>query len=198
MCNLTSVYLQKKFHMIVIALVLIGGVNWLAVGVTGKDLVRLVASPKVASVVYIVVGLAALGLLFQRDIYLPFLGETLVPAGALAPKSPQGANDQVTITTKPGAKVIYWASEPNPTAGAETPSWKEAYGSYENSGVAVADDRGKALLRFRGPPQAYSVPMHGRLDPHVHFRVADDNGFVGRVQTYFLKDGRVEGFADMF
>jgi uncharacterized membrane protein YuzA (DUF378 family) len=198
MCNLTSVYLQKKFHMIVIALVLIGGVNWLAVGVTGKDLVRLVASPKVASVVYIVVGLAALGLLFQRDIYLPFLGETLVPAGALAPKSPQGANDQVTITTKPGAKVIFWASEPNPTAGAETPSWKEAYGSYENSGVAVADDRGKALLRFRGPPQAYSVPMHGRLDPHVHFRVADDNGFVGRVQTYFLKDGRVEGFADMF
>lgn len=198
MCNLTSVYLQKKFHMIVIALVLIGGVNWLAVGVTGKDLVRLVASPKVASVVYIVVGLAALGLLFQRDIYLPFLGETLVPAGALAPKSPQGANDQVTITTKPGAKVIFWASEPNPTAGAETPSWKEAYGTYENSGVAVADDRGKALLRFRGPPQAYSVPMHGRLDPHVHFRVADDNGFVGRVQTYFLKDGRVEGFADMF
>lgn len=198
MCNLTSVYLQKKFHMIVIALVLVGGVNWLAVGVTGKDLVRLVVSPKVASVVYIIVGLAALGLLFQRDIYLPFLGETLVPAGALAPKSPQGANDQVTITTKPGAKVIYWASEPNPTAGAEMPSWKEAYGSYENSGVAVADDRGKALLRFRGPPQAYSVPMHGRLDPHVHFRVADDNGFVGRVQTYFLKDGRVEGFADMF
>jgi hypothetical protein len=126
------------------------------------------------------------------------LGETLVPAGALAPKSPQAANDQVTITTKPGAKVIYWASEPNPTAGADTPSWKEAYGSYENSGVAVADDRGKALLRFRGPPQAYSVPMHGRLDSHIHFRVADDNGFVGRVQTYFLKDGRVEGFADMF
>jgi len=197
MCNLTSMYMQKKFHMLVIALVLVGGVNWLAVGVLGKDLVRLVASPKVARVIYVIVGLSALGLLFQRDIYLPFLGETLVPAGALAPKSPQGANDQVTITTKPGAKVVFWASEPNPT-GKALPTWKEAYGDYENSGVAVADDRGKALLRFRGPPQAYSVPVHGRLEPHVHFRVAAPDGIMGRVQTYFLKDGRVEGFADMF
>jgi len=195
MCNLTSMYMQKKFHMLVIALVLVGGVNWLAVGVLGKDLVRLVASPKVARVVYVVVGLAALGLLFQRDIYLPFLGETLVPAAALAPTSPQGANDQVTITTKPGAKVLYWASEPNPSGG-KLQTWKEAYGDYENSGVAVADDRGKALLRFRGPPQAYTVPVHGRLDSHLHFRVAHD-GMLGRVQTYFLKDGRVQGFADM-
>ncbi len=195
MCNLNSMYMQKKFHMLVIALVLIGGVNWLAVGVLGNDLVRLVASPKVARVIYVIVGLAALGLLFQRDIYLPFLGETLVPAGALVTKSPQGANDHVTITTKPGAKVVYWASEPNPTAGT-LQTWKEAYGDYENSGVAVADDRGKALLRFRGPPQAYSVPVHGRLDPHVHFRVAHD-GMLGRVQTYFLKDGRVEAFSNM-
>ena len=110
MCNPMSLYLQKKFHMLVIALVLIGGINWLSVGVVGKDLVRLVASPKVARVIYVVVGLAALGLLFQRDIYLPFLGETLLPAGALAAKLPQGANEQVTITTKPGAKVIFWAA----------------------------------------------------------------------------------------
>ena len=197
MCNLTSMYMQKKFHMLVIALVLVGGVNWLAVGVLGKDLVRLVASPKVARVVYVIVGLSALGLLFQRDIYLPFLGETLVPAGALAPKSPQGANDQVTITTTPGSKVVFWASEPNPNAGQPLPSWKEAYGDYENSGVAVADDRGKALLRFRGPPQAYSVPVHGRLESHVHFRVAGPDGIMGRVQTYFLKDGRVDAFTNM-
>ena len=188
-------YLQKKFHMIVVALVLIGGINWLAVGLTGKDLVRFVLSPKYARMVYVIVGISALGLLFRRDIYLPFLGESLVPAGALSAKAPQGANDQVTITTKPGSKVVYWAAEPNPT-GKGLPTWQEAYGSYENSGVAVADDRGKALLRFRGAPQAYSVPMHGRLEPHVHFRVADD-AMLGPVQTYFLKDGRVEGFANL-
>jgi uncharacterized membrane protein YuzA (DUF378 family) len=197
MCSLDALYIQKKFHMIVMALVLAGSVNWLAIGVTGQDLVRLVLSPKWARVVYVIIGLSALGLLFQRDIYLPFLGETLVPAGALTAKSPQGANDQVTVTTKPGAKVLYWAAEPNPNQGGDLPDWKKAYGTYENSGVAVADDRGKALLRIRGPPQAYRVPVHGRLEAHVHFRVCDSRGFMGRVQTLFLKDGRVEGFADM-
>lgn len=197
MYSLDALYMQKKFHMLVIALVLVGSVNWLSIGLIGKDLVRLVLSPKWARVVYVIIGLSALGLLFQRDIYLPFLGETLVPAGALTAKSPQGANDQVTVTVKPGAKVVYWAAEPNPNQGGDLPSWNKAYGTYENSGVAVADDRGKALLRIRGPPQAYRVPVHGRLESHVHFRICDDKGFMGRVQTLFLKDGRVEGFADM-
>ena len=196
MCNLNSMYMQKKFHMVVMALVLIGGINWLAVGITGKDLVHFILSPKYARAVYVIVGLSALGLLFRRDIYLPFLGESLVPAGALIAKSPQGANEHVTITTKPGGKVLYWAAEPNPNQGSELPSWEKAYGSYENSGVAIADDRGIALLRFRGPPQAYSVPIHGRLESHIHFRVADKD-IMGRVQTYFLRDGRIEGFSDM-
>ena len=196
MRDLTILYLQKKFHMLIMALVLIGGVNWLAVGLTGKDLVHFVLSPKYARFVYVLVGVSALGLLFRRDVYLPFLGESLVPAGALTARSPQGANDQVTITTKPGTKVLFWAAEPNPTAGKALPTWQEAYGAYENSGVAVADERGKALLRFRGTPQAYTVPVHGRLDPHVHFRVADD-AMLGPVQTYFLKDGRVEAFSNM-
>jgi uncharacterized membrane protein YuzA (DUF378 family) len=196
MRDLTTMYLQKKFHMIVIALVLIGGVNWLAVGLTGKDLVRFVLSPKYARAVYVIVGLSALALLFRRDVYLPFLGESLVPAGALTARSPQGANEQTTITTKPGAKVLYWASEPNPVVGKALATWQEAYGSYENSGVAVADERGKALLRFRGAPQAYSVPIHGRLESHVHFRIAD-GAMLGPVQTYFLKDGRVEAFSNM-
>ena len=183
--------------MLVVALVLIGGINWLAVGLTGKDLVHYVLSPKYARFVYVLVGVSALGLLFRRDVYLPFLGESLVPAGALTPRSPQGANEQVTITTKPGAKVLFWASEPNPTAGKALPTWQEAYGAYENSGVAVADERGKALLRFRGVPQAYSVPIHGRLEPHVHFRSAD-GAMLGPVQNYFLKEGRVEAFTDVF
>lgn len=190
-------FYQKKFYMLVIFLVLVGSVNWLSIGVSGQDLVRLALPPRYAKWVYIVIGLAALPLLFQRDMYLPFLGETVLPAGALAPKTPQNANDQVTIRTRPGAKVVYWASEPNPTQGKDLPSFQEAYDAYENSGVVVADNSGHAILRFRGPPQAYTVPMKGRLEPHVHFRICDDNGFMERVQTIFVKSGNVEGFADM-
>jgi len=39
--------------------------------------------------------------------------------------------------------------------------------------------------------------MKGRLEPHVHFRICDDNGFMERVQSVFVKSGNVEGFADM-
>jgi len=197
MIDSTMMFYQKKFYMLVIFLVLVGSVNWLSIGVSGQDLVRLALPPRYAKWVYIVIGLAALPLLFQRDMYLPFLGETVLPAGALAPKTPQNANDQVTIRTRPGAKVVYWASEPNPTQGKDLPSFQEAYDAYENSGVVVADNSGHAILRFRGPPQAYTVPMKGRLEPHVHFRICDDNGFMERVQTIFVKSGNVEGFADM-
>jgi len=197
MIDSTTMFYQKKFYMLVIFLVLVGSVNWLSIGVSGQDLVRLALPPRYAKWVYIVIGLAALPLLFQRDMYLPFLGETVLPAGALAPKTPQNANDQVTIRTRPGAKVVYWASEPNPTQGKDLPSFQEAYDAYENSGVVVADNSGHAILRFRGPPQAYTVPMKGRLEPHVHFRICDDNGFMERVQTIFVKSGNVEGFADM-
>lgn len=193
----TTMYLQKKFYMVIIFLILLGAANWFAIGFAGQDLVRLVLPPRHAKWVYMTIGLAAVALLFTRDIYLPFLGETLVPAGSLAPRTPQNANDQVTVTTRPGAKVLYWASEPNPTAGKEAPTWAIAYGEYDNAGVVEADSSGKAILRFRGPPQAYTVPMKGRLEPHVHFRVSEGNGFMGRVQTIFIKDGNVEGFADL-
>jgi uncharacterized membrane protein YuzA (DUF378 family) len=196
MRDFTSMYVQKKAYMLAIFLVLVGSVNWLSIGLCGQDLVRYLLPPRFAKWVYIVVGLAALPLIFQRDIYLPFLGEALVPGGALVAKTPQNANDQVTVRTRPGAKVVYWAAEPNPNQGKDLPTPDVAYGEFENSGVVIADTSGHAILRFRGPPQAYTVPIHGRLEPHVHFRVEDDMGFLGRVQSIFLKDGRIEGFGD--
>ena len=196
MHDFTSMYYQKKIYMLAILLVLIGSVNWLSIGITGQDLVRCVLPLRYAKWVYIAVGIAALPMIFQRDVYLPFLGETIVPAGALVVKTPQNANDQATIRTRPGAKVLYWAAEPNPNQGKDLPTPDVAYGEFDNSGVVEADSSGHAILRFRGPPQAYAVPMKGRLEPHVHFRICDKNGFMGRVQSLFVKDGHIEGMAD--
>jgi len=195
-----AMYWRKKVYMAMIAIILFGCVNWLSIGVTGQDLVRLVLPPRFARIAYIIIGLAGTFLLFSRDVYLPFLGETLVPGPALEVRVPQNANAQATVTTSPGAKVLYWAAEPNPTQGAgseDLATWDKAYDGYENSGVALADSDGKAILRFRGPPQGYKVPMRGALESHVHFRVTDAHGFMGRVQTLFLSTGAVEGFADL-
>jgi uncharacterized membrane protein YuzA (DUF378 family) len=191
-----TLYRQKKLYKVVVFLILVGGLNWLTVGLFGKDLVRAVIPLRYARWVYVLVGAAALSLLFCRDVYLPFLGETLVPSGALATKAPTNANEQVTVQVRPGAKVLYWAAEPNPTQGTDLPTWSQAYQEYENSGVVVADDTGKAVLRIRGPPQDYRVPWKGRIESHVHFRSDEGNGFLSRVKTVFLKNGVVEGFSD--
>jgi uncharacterized membrane protein YuzA (DUF378 family) len=187
----------KWFHIVIITLILLGAINWLSIGVAGVDIVRLSLAPRHAKWVYIVIGVAALSVAFRRDMYLPFLGETVLPGGALAVKTPQNANEQISMTTLPNAKIVYWASEPNPTQGKELPNWSEAYDEFENSGVAVADAEGRAILRFRGPPQAYSVPMKGRLEPHIHFRICTAGGMTGPVQTRMIKNGVIEDFANM-
>ena len=187
----------KWINMVIITLVLIGGLNWLSIGVLGIDAVRLGLAPRHAKWIYILIGIAALSLVFRRDIYLPFLGETIVPGGALAEKTPQNANEQVTITTIPGAKVLYWAAEPNPTQGKEVPNWDEAYTEFENSGVAIADGAGNAILRFRGPPQSYKVPIMGTLTPHLHFRICGANGIMGPVQIKKMGDGAIENFQNI-
>jgi uncharacterized membrane protein YuzA (DUF378 family) len=192
----TMVYI-KWIHLIIIMLVLVGGLNWLSIGILGVDAVRLGLAPRHAKWVYIIIGIAALSLVIRRDTYLPFLGETVVPGGALAEKTPQNANDQVVITTIPHAKVLYWAAEPNPTEGKDVPSWDVAYGEFENSGVVVADGAGRATLRFRGPPQSYTVPMKGRLEPHLHFRICDAHGIMGPVQIKHIKNGGIEEFRNM-
>lgn len=187
----------KWFHMVVIILVLAGALNWLSIGLLGVDAVRLGLAPRHARWVYIVIGVAAFSLILRRDMYLPFLGETVLPGSALTLKTPQNANEQVSIKTLPSTKVVYWAAEPNPTQGTDVPDWKEAYNEFENSGVAISDQNGNAILRFRGPPQAYKVPIMGTLKSHVHFRVCDTTGIMGPVQIMMIKNGIIENFANM-
>jgi uncharacterized membrane protein YuzA (DUF378 family) len=190
-------FFNKKIYMLVVFFVILGGVNWLLMGAMGINVARLVLSRRVAAALYVLIGACSLMLAFRRDVYLPFLGETVLPAGALTLKTPQSANESVEITTRPGAKVVYWAADANVNADPKSlPDWSTAYGEFENSGVVVADDQGKAILRIRGPPQPYTVPMKGKLNPHVHFRVEKEGGFFGRVQTYYVDSKKVEGFAD--
>lgn len=194
--NPTHMYINKKIYLVVIFLVIVGGINWLAVGVAGVDLVKALLGKRLATYVYIIVGLAALLLAFRRDVYLPFLGQAHLPAAALDLRTPQSANETVEITTRPGAKVVYWAAEPDPNAtSASVKPWNEAYGNYENSGVAQAGPDGKAILRVRGPPQPYKVPMKGKIEPHIHFRIEESHGMMGRVMTYWMSSKKVEGFS---
>ena len=194
-------YIKKKLFMIGMVLLVIGGFNWAMVGLTGKDFISGIfgRNSKIANGIFIAVGLAALSIGFFRDSYLPFLGPAVFPCSLLKEQTPEGADTTVRVLLKPGAKVLYWATEPANKDLQTLNDWRKAYLSYRNAGVAEADADGYATMRIR-KPQPYTVPMKGQLSPHVHYRVCMNNGFVGPVVTVTL-DGKEyfenmkEGFA---
>jgi hypothetical protein len=100
---------------------------------------------------------------------------------------PDHADTEVTISgLDPGAKLLYWAAEPSATEKtdglANIKDWQRAYLEFANAGVTRADEAGHAVLRIL-KPQPYTVPVMGRIDSHVHWRVFRDGGMIGPVQT---------------
>jgi uncharacterized membrane protein YuzA (DUF378 family) len=175
----------KKIYAAAIFLLIVGGMAWGYMGMRGKNPVSQ-AFGKYAWIVYGLVGLSAVVVLATgRDAYLPFLGPTVFPCAALEDKVPDQADTEVEIYTRPGSKVLYWGSEPASEHLKGMKSWREAYGAYENSGVATADETGKAILRLR-KPQPYKVPMKGRLESHVHYRICMADGWMSQVETHAL------------
>jgi uncharacterized membrane protein YuzA (DUF378 family) len=185
-------FVGKWLHLIAAVLVLVGGLNWGVVGLSGVNVVALIMGRGVvANTVYVLVGLSALWLAFQRSTYLPFLGETVMPCSLLAERVPEHADMEVELHGQtPGAKVLFWATEPATEGLERIKNWQQAYLEYANAGVAVVNAGGHATLRLR-KPQPYTVPMKGRLEAHVHWRVCGDNGFLGPVQTTTLTGGPI-------
>ncbi len=183
----------KKVYASAIFLLIVGGMAWGWMGMMGKNPVAQVLG-KWAWIVYGLVGLAAIVVLARgRDAYLPFLGPTVFPCAALADHVPDNADTEVIIQVRPGAKVLYWGAEPGMEGMKELKSWREAYGEYQNTGVVTADENGTAVLRLR-KPQAYKVPMKGRLESHVHYRLCEKAGWLSQVETHTLHS---EPFVDM-
>ena len=172
------------FYMAMIFLI-IGGLHSLGVALTGECFFDVLFG-SFAIIPYTLIGLSALWVMFDRDTYLPFLGPTHIPCGALSPREPKDANQSVTIQVPPNRTILYWASEPANEHLKDIPSWKDAYLNYDNTGVVVSDQTGRATLRIRAP-QRYQVPFHGLLEPHVHYRMCEESGWMGRVMTVPIK-----------
>jgi uncharacterized membrane protein YuzA (DUF378 family) len=177
--------LVKKIYAFAIFFLIVGGMAWGYMGMKGKNPVAQ-ALGKYAWIVYGLVGLSAIVVLATgRNAYLPFLGPTVFPCAALEDKVPDNADTTVEIQTRPGVKVLYWGAEPAAEPMKALKSWKEAYGHYENVGVTTADASGHATLRLRRP-QTYKVPMKGRLEAHVHYRICLSDGWLSQVETHIL------------
>ena len=188
----TTSYVKKLLYQIAMVFLGIGGLNWLCVGLMDTNAVSELVG-NASSAVYILVGISALFVMFDRDTYLPFLGPMVAPCSVLQNREPPGATKEVKVIVSPNTKILYWAAEPANEKLKTISSWKDAYLNYENAGVVTANNEGVAILKVR-EPQAYKVPFKGRLEPHVHYRVCGESGFMERVHTVFLNQQEPEGF----
>ena len=162
---------KKLLHIVVVGLVLAGAINWGTVGLLKLNVVEAILGP-LSVIVYIAVGVAAVYLAARRDTFLPFLGHAVIPSHLLKPSVPDKANGEIKVHVHPHAKVMYWAAEPSPkNCKTLQDPWK-AYGKGENSGVAIADNKGVATLKVR-KPQPYRA-YHKTLAPHIHYRVTTE------------------------
>lgn len=194
--ELDFMYLKKLAFKVAMVLVLIGALNWFLIGAFKWNPVEMLFGKSfISRSIYVLVGLAAFAMMFDRDTYLPFLGPTVLPCASVPDRVPPGATKTVTVPAPPGSKVLFWAAEPEMEALKEIQDWKAAYANYENAGVATANTNGQAVLNVRAP-QSYVVPFKGRLEPHIHYRICESSGMLGRIKTIFLHDGHIEGFTN--
>lgn len=184
----TASYFQARDVLLYLSapVLIIGGLNWLATGIQNvrkgeaatksDDLLNALQLPTfVINIIYIIVGIAAIGMLaylFMFTFGAPsILDQTFFPSTLTVPeRSVDAADAAVNVSTEPFSKVAFWAAKPALSAGAVYPDPNTAYGNFENAGLAIADANGNAVLRFRRPG-AYMV--RGRQEePHVHYRTA--------------------------
>ena len=184
-------YINTKFHMFALFLVLVGALNWGLVA-TGTNLVEKLAEPissitninrsTLEKIVYLAVALSAVYIGTKRDNWLPFLGHTVFPPSLVPLKEPKDVNHTVEIKVAPNAKVAYWGA----IASTTIPDVLAAYSEYENSGVVMADENGIAKLKVvKGT--GYIVPSGRYIPPHVHYRIVNgsEGGMMGRVMTHY-------------
>jgi uncharacterized membrane protein YuzA (DUF378 family) len=192
--SFTKTYFNKLIFKTAMVLLIIGGINWLLFGLFNINLVSGIFGESIfATIIYVLVGISAIGIMFDRDTYLPFLGPMVAPCSVLENRDPPGATKEVKVVVEPNVKVLYWAAEPAAEGLKENVAWKKAYLEYQNAGVTTANKEGVAILKVR-EPQSYTVPIRGKLEQHIHYRVCGEAGWMGRIKTVFLSDNKVEGF----
>lgn len=183
---------RHKFHMfataivlfivILTALALIFANGWPLLVVKSRGFYVV---PTWVQFVFFFVLIAAIYLASQRDTYLPFLGNCVLPPTMLKENAtPEHANTQAIVDIPwavDGTKVIYWAANPSKEVILKP---RIAYHGFENSGITTVKD-GKAILKLECPAN-YQVGYGKELNKHVHYRIVKNNGMLGRVHTKWV------------
>ena len=168
--------------MIVVFVVVLSAASWLFIGVMMDELHVMLR------LVMCIVGILAIVIMSNRDLYLPFLGATAFPSTILV-DTPNRGNVILSLDgLPPSVKVVFWAA--NSESGGIVENPQAAYSSSVNGGVVTASEEGIAHITL-DCPQQYKVNRLGIdkvLPKHVHFRYALPGGLFSPVLTRDLSE----------
>ena len=111
-----------------------------------------------------------------KETFLNFLGNCAYPI-SLIPNAMYPSNTnfsmELDLIAPNGTKVIYWASNNDKDKNHIFSNPIDAYGKYENSGVAIVNNN-KVVINIRCPNR-YKIPSGTILNQHIHYRIAYPN-----------------------
>jgi len=163
---------------------ILGSLHYLLLGVSKVNVFDYIRNPTILRFVYVFFGVVALYFMFQRDFFLPFLGETVMPTAIEQNK--ENAQDVTLTGLPPNVTVIAWAANENTPKDMPFKNPWVAYGDFSNYDEVQSDDKGEAVVSLT-IPSGYDVGKK-ELKSHVHYRyqLPEKKGIFSRVHTHFL------------
>jgi len=179
--------INRKTHIVLTVVVLLSACAWLPYAMLSMQ------TNMWLRIALGIIGILSLVLLFERDMYLPFLADAAFPTSLLKQTESTSGDVVVTIEKLPkNVKVVYWAADPKDPRGINVKDVKDAYGDYENAGVVTTNNTGSATISLKCP-QPYKVTHFGvhdmELPPHLHYRyeLPGTKGMLSEVYTFEVK-----------
>jgi hypothetical protein len=178
-------YFYYKFKIFIIAFVILGAINSASSQIK-YDFIKIISNKlnlcvNIEFYFYILIGISAVIIGLDKNTWLPFLGESVLPS-ILVPLKINNGDTVVKVNVKPNTKVAYWSALPHK----KDPYVTFAYADYHNSGVVMSDNNGVAMLTFN-KGSGYFLPNGTHLESHIHYReIGGEWGMMGQIQTYYL------------
>jgi hypothetical protein len=152
---------------------------------TKINIFKFISNNTILFIIYLILGIAIIYNISNRDFYLPFLGPTVIPVKQIDIKDDKMITVNLQNLPK-NKRIIYWGANPGDVVFQHP---LIAYNGYGNSGITQTNENGKASIQIHCPSRYYvSRKMSRRkLEKHIHYRVETDyEGLFGSVKTHYV------------
>ena len=168
-------------------LLIITALNYVLMKLLNINLFGFIKNSNILAFLHLIMAIVVIYYLFNRDFYLPFLGETVIPIKNINNIEENLLKFKIQ-NLPPNKRLIYWASRSsNQVIGNPI----DAYKGYTNSGITKTDSNGNASLEISCPSDYYvkSFGMDKKIRQHIHYRIESDKfpGLFSSVKTHYVK-----------